>query len=281
MHVDVDATLRVEADATLRVDALFIHPVKACRAVPVQAAELLSTGLCHDREFMIVDENGMFLTQRECPTLARLAATAGDEALSLCGDDGRVVEVPYDIQGPAVLVEIWGDKVEATDCGAVAAGMLTTFAGTTARLVRMRDGFRRQVDTDYAEGGDIVGFADGFPLLVTTASSIAAARDAIGAHVEARRFRPNIVVAGAEAFAEDDWQTLEIGETIIDLVKPCARCRVVDVDPDTGRGGGTVLKGLARIRTRGHAVLFGQNAIPRKLGTLAVGDPVRVVKTFR
>jgi uncharacterized protein YcbX len=265
----------------LQVDSLFIHPVKACRAVPVRSAELLSTGLRHDREFMIVDENGMFLTQRECPILARLAATAGDAALSLCGDDGRVVEVPYDIEGPAVEVEIWGDKVEATDCGAAAAGLLTTFAGTSARLVRMRDGFKREVDSDYAEGGDIVGFADGFPLLVTTAAAIAAARDAIGPEVDVRRFRPNIVVAGADAFAEDDWQTLEIGETIIDLVKPCARCRVLDVDPDTGRGGGTVLKGLARMRTRAHKVLFGQNAIPRKLGRVAVGDPVRVLKTSR
>jgi len=258
------------------VESLFIHPVKACRAVPVRTAELLPTGLRHDRQFMIVDENGMFLTQREHPILARLAATAGDAALSLCGDDGRVVEVPYDVGGPTVLVEIWGDRVEATDCGAAAAGMLTTFAGTTARLVRMRDGFRREVDPDYAERGDIVSFADGFPLLVTTSASIAAARDAIAPEIDSRRFRPNIVVSGADAFAEDGWLTLEVGETTIDLVKPCARCRVLDVDPDAGRGGGHVLKGLAAMRTIERKVLFGQNAIPRKLGTIAVGDPVRV-----
>lgn len=225
---------------------------------------------------MIVDENGMFLTQREHPTLARLVARAGDDALSLCGDDGRIIEVPYDAEGAPFDVEIWGDKVEATDCGALAAGMLTTFAGTTARLVRMRDGHRREVDLDYGQAGDSVSFADGFPLLVTTAASIAAARDAIAPEVDVRRFRPNIVVSGATAFAEDDWLTLEIGETVIDLVKPCARCRVLDVDPDTGKGGGSVLKGLAAMRTIDRRVLFGQNAIPRKLGTIAVGDPVRV-----
>lgn len=263
------------------VESLFIHPVKACRAVPVLEAELLSTGLRHDREFLVVDEHGMFITQREVPALARLAATVDDGRLSLSGDDGRVVEVPFDVAGPDVEVEIWGDKLLATDCGAAAAGLLTNFAGTSARLVRMRDGFKREVDPDYAEQGDIVGFADGFPLLVTTAAAIAAARDAIGPEVDARRFRPNIVVAGAEAFAEDDWQTLEIGETVVDLVKPCARCRVLDVDPDTGRGGGSVLKGLARFRTRDHKVLFGQNGIPRKLGRVAVGDPVRVLRTSR
>jgi uncharacterized protein len=273
--------VRVDIDATLRVDELFIHPVKGCRAVPVPAADLLSTGLRHDREFLIVDEHGVFITQREVPALARLVATVDEGRLSLCGDDGRVVLVPFDVAGPDVEVEIWDDKVLATDCGAAAAGLLTNFAGTSARLVRMRDGFQRPVDPDYAEGTDTVGFADGFPLLVTTAAAIAAAREAIGPEVDSRRFRPNIVVAGADAFAEDDWQTLEIGETTIDLVKPCARCRVLDVDPDTGRGGGTVLKGLARFRTRQNQVLFGQNAIPRKLGRVAVGDPVRVIKTSR
>ncbi len=265
----------------MHVESLFVHPVKACRAVPVQSAELLWTGLQHDREFLIVDEHCSFITQRERPALARLAATIHDGALSLCGDDGRVVLVPLDVTGIDLEVEIWGDKVAATDCGAAAAGLLTNFTGGTARLVRMRDGFQRQVDPDFGERGDTVGFADGFPLLVTTAAAIAAVRDAIGPQVDARRFRPNIVVASAEAFAEDDWQSLEIGETAIDLVKPCARCRVLDVDPDTGQGGGSVLKGLAALRTRDHKVLFGQNAIPRKLGTISVGDPVRVVKTCR
>jgi uncharacterized protein len=266
----------------VQVEQLFIHPVKGCRALPVQQAALRATGLHHDREFLIVDENGVFMTQRELPILARLAATPGDAALSLRGDDGRVVEVPYDVDGPPREVVVWGDEVEVVDCGAAAAGMLTTFAGTTLRLVRMRDGFTRPVDpTDGGEAGDIVSFADGFPLLVTTTASIAAARDAIGPNVDSRRFRPNIVVDGAGAFAEDDWLTVEIGETVIDVVKPCARCRVLDVDPDTGVGGGTVLKGLARIRTVDHKVLFGQNAIPRKLGRVAVGDPVRVVRTSR
>jgi uncharacterized protein len=281
VDAEVDATLRGDADATLRVDSLFIHPVKSCRAVRVQAAELLSTGLRHDREFMVVDEHYSFITQRECPALARLAATVHDGVLSLCGDDGRVVEVSLDVGGADLEVEIWGDKVAATDCGGAAAGLLTNFTGSTARLVRMRDGFRRSVDPDYAERGDDVGFADAFPLLVTTAAAIAAARDEIGPHVDARRFRPNIVVAGAEAFAEDEWHTIRIGETIVELVKPCARCRVLDVDPDTGEGGGDVLKGLAAMRTREHRVLFGQNAIPRKLGTIAVGDAVRVVRRSR
>lgn len=266
-------------DATLRVDSLFIYPVKGCRAVPVAEAPLQKTGLRHDREFMIVDERGMFLTQRELPILARLAASVGEAALSLAGDDGRVVEVPYDVDGPRVEVEIWGDKVDAIDCGAAAAGLLTNFVGTTARLVRMHEAFVRQVDLDHAERGDQVGFADGFPLLVTTVASIAAARDAIGPEVDVRRFRPNIVVGGAQAFAEDDWATLAIGDTTVDLVKPCARCRVLDVDPDTGKGGGRVLAGLAAMRTIDRRVLFGQNAIPRTLGAIAVGDPVRVVRS--
>jgi len=262
----------------MHVEALFVHPVKAARAVAVDRAELCTTGFRHDRAFMIVDENGAFLTQRELPILARLDAVIAGGVLRLRGDDGRSVDVLLSAEGSAVSVEIWGESIAATDCGASVAGLLTNFAGTTARLVRMRDGFARGVDPLYAATGDTVSFADGFPLLVTTSASVAAARDAIGEMVDVRRFRPNIVVSGAASFAEDDWQRISIGETVIDLVKPCSRCNVLDVDPDQGRRTDHVLKALGRIRTIGKKVLFGQNGIPRVLGTISVGDAVEVVR---
>lgn len=262
---------------SLRVEALFVHPVKSGHAVSVECAALSWTGLEHDRRFMVVDERGAFLTQREHPILARLSATVEGGMLSLRGDDGRVVDVPLSGDGAAVAASVWDDTVDAIDCGAAAAGLLTNFLGRTARLVRMRDGFVRHVDSAYGEPNDHVSFADGFPLLITSTASVDAARAAIGEMVEARRFRPNIVIGGTQSFAEDGYSRLAIGETEIELVKPCSRCNILDVDPDAGTRAGNVLAGLSRIRTQNNRVLFGQNAIPRKLGVVRVGDPVTVL----
>lgn len=258
----------------MKVAALYVHPVKSARAVEVQEAEVTPTGLEGDRRFMIVDERGVFVTQRERPEMARLRATIDAGSLKLMGDDRRELTIPLDQPGPRVRVRVWDDEVEAIDCGAEAAGLVTTHIGDIARLVRFADDVKRAVDQTYAEPGDIVSFADGFPVLVATTASLEATLGTVGVRVDGRRFRPNIVIDGAAPFAEDDWSEIQIGEVRIALVKPCSRCTMVDVDPDQGRRKGGVLAQLSRTRRVGNRVLFGQNGIPRSLGRIKVGDPV-------
>jgi uncharacterized protein YcbX len=258
----------------LHVHSLFVHPIKSARAVRTEAIDVTATGPRYDRAFMVVDDRGEFITAREQPALARLEATIADEALRMVADGGHEVRVPLHGDGEPRRVRVFDDEVDAIDCGAEAAGLLTTQVGIVCRLVRMAEGARRSVDPRYAREGDIVSFADGYPLLVTTTASLDAVFGALGAPTEPRRFRPNIIVACDEPFAEDGWSSLRIGAVSIDLVKPCARCVMVDVDPAEGKRSPGVLAELGKIRKVGNNVLFGQNGIPRALGTVRVGDVV-------
>lgn len=262
----------------MRIAALFIHPLKSGRAVQVDQAKLTPLGLEHDRRFMVVDPRGRFLTQREHPALARVEARVEGGALRLLADDRRAVDVALDAPGPVVRATVWGDDVEAIDCGPLAAGLLTNQLGLPARLVRMGPSTRRPVDPAYGQPDDRVSFADGFPLLIAGARSIEAVLRGAGAPVDARRFRPNVVVDGAEAFEEDSWRELRLGSLTVEIVKPCSRCTMVDVDPERGERAGGVLAELTRTRRRAGGVMLGQNAIPRAEGTLRVGDEVVVTR---
>ncbi|HTJ83858.1 MAG TPA: MOSC N-terminal beta barrel domain-containing protein [Polyangiaceae bacterium] len=259
----------------MKVRALYVYPVKSGRGVAVRERDVGPTGLEGDRGFMVVDEHGAFITQREHPELARLRATLDGATLTLEADDGRPVAVDRACAGPEILVEVWGDRVPAVDCGGPAAGLLTNLTGRLARLVRLTG--PRPVDPEYAEPSDTVSFADAFPLLVATTASIEHVARRIERPADARRYRPNIVIEHDEPFAEDAWTELEIGGVRMALVKPCSRCSMLDVDPDTGKRDGAVLAGLATLRTdrAKHKVFFGVNAIPRSFGSIAVGDDAR------
>ncbi len=266
---------------SLRVAQIFVHPIKAARAVSVGEAHASQRGLDGDRVLMVVSPEGDFLTQREHPELARLDARIAGGVVTLCADDGREVAVRLDQAGPALRARVWGDEVDAVDCGAQAAGLLTNLLGVSARLVRMAEGAARPVEARYAESaGDAVSFADGFPLLVTTEASVTAAAAWFGAPIDARRFRPNLVISGAEPFAEDAWHELAIGDTArVLLVKPCSRCSVVDVDPDRGtRRSGSLLGALAPHRTSQKHVMFGQNALIARPGPIRLGDRVELLR---
>lgn len=261
----------------MRVAGLIRYPIKSAQAQRVSHAAMTWTGLEHDRAFMIVDEEGTFLSQREYPALARLKVSL-ENGVSLTGDDG--VTVPVIADGPRGRARVWDDEVDIVDCGARAAGAITAHVGRPARLVKMAADARRVVDQKFGQPDDIVSFADGFPVLVTTTASLANWQ--VGSQrdweLEALRFRINLIVEHDLPFAEDDWPSIRIGNVVLDLVKRCSRCTMVDVDPSTGtRKGSPVLAELAKTRREGSRVLFGQNGIPRSLGDIRVGDPVSVV----
>jgi uncharacterized protein YcbX len=144
--------------------------------------------------------------------------------------------------------------------------------GRPLLLVCMPDDSERPVDPTYARPGDLVSFADGYPLLLVNRASL----EALG-ESDVRRFRPNLVVSGAAAWAEDGWRALAVGELHLRTPKPCARCAIPGIDPDTARITKEPLRTLAHLRTRDHQVYFGINAIPDGSGTLRVGDAVTVI----
>jgi len=254
----------------VKVEALYVHPIKSCAALPVREARVTARGLEHDRRWMVTNDEGEFLTQRTLPEMALIHVTIDGERFTVRRDGQPPLFLPFvHDDGARLDVEVWGDRMQAVrhEHG---SDWFSRVLGGRVQLVCMPDDVRRDVDRDYARDGDIVSFADGFPVLVVTRVSLAA----LGDGVDVRRFRPNIVVAGAAAWAEDEWRALDVGALTLRTPKPCARCTIPGVDPDSAAITKEPLRTLAKLRTRDNQALFGINAIPDGEGVIRVGDPV-------
>jgi uncharacterized protein YcbX len=269
------------------VQSIHVHPVKAFRGFAPRQAVVEPWGLTGDRRWALIDDGGKVVTQREQPRLALAAAellTGGGIRLSAPGRAPLTVPVPEPAE--TVPMSVFGTKVEAVPATADAHAWCSAYLGADVRLVHMDDpATRRPIDPAYALPGETVSFADGYPLLVTTAASLDAlnSRIADGAHAHEgplpmNRFRPNLVIAGTEPWAEDHWSRVSVGEVLFRVAKPSGRCVVTTVDQDTALRGREPLLTLARHRKAGSKLIFGQNLVPLSRGTIRVGDPVRVME---
>ena len=266
----------------MQIATISVYPLKGCRPVACAAAELGARGLDGDRRWMCVDPRGRFVTQREVPGLARLVATATAGGLDLALDGEALhVETPAP-QTPRRPVVVWNSELALPEAAAAGA-WLSQRLGVPVRLVHQPDDAVRTVE-EWGAPGDQTSLSDGFPVLVASSASLDAFNSAGGLGLPMTRFRPNLVVAGAPAWAEDGWARLRVGACEIELVKPCARCTVTTVNQDAGRfDGDEPITTLRRIRMSGNrrvpGVLFGWNAIARRTGRIRVGDAVEVLET--
>jgi len=264
---------------------LFVYPVKSARGIALREAELGDRGLTHDRRFMVVDQRGHFLTQRDTPSLARLSTALHDDAQRgelLLTFEGQQLALPLSpSSGETRRVRVFADEVDALDLGAPAASFLSAALGRPAALVYMPQQTRRQVDPQRAQAQDIVGFADGFQYLLANESSLAALNRELPEPVPMQRFRPNFVIAGVPAYSEDNFAELTIGGLLFVALKPCSRCVIVNTDQSSGQRTRGALEALARTHTLGNRPIFGQNLVARASGRVAVGDPVDLAPAAR
>jgi len=260
----------------------------------VAEAAIDALGFAGDRRWMAVDAEGEFLSQRRIPGMALIRATPLPQSalyLSAPGIASIHIRRPDVTAADAeraenVDVVIWGERVRAMDGGRDAAVWLTTVLGCESRLVYCPPSDARVVDRTFASGNELVGFADKFPLLILGEGSLAdinarlRARGENGVGLE--RFRANLVIEGAAPFDEDQWREIVVGDgtdaIAIDIVKPCARCSIISVDPRTGVQGIEPTRTLAAFRRCDGNVYVGQNALPRGQGRIVTGAPVRVVR---
>jgi uncharacterized protein YcbX len=271
--------------ALARVAELRIYPVKSLGGVRVDRAEVGDRGLAMDRRWMLVDDAGVFFTQRTLPRMALAHAVPVDDGVRVTApglDPLCVAPPPSD--APRRRVRVWDDEVEAQAYPSSVDAWFAHVLGRPCHLVYMPDDVIRPVDPRYAGPDDRAAFADAFPVLLLSRESLAdlnARLDARGeAPVGVERFRPNVLVEGTgAAFAEDEWKAIALGGAALRVVKPCARCVLTTVDPETGQPSarGEPLRTLATYRTRGGKVLFAQNALVRRGGTVRIGDEVRAV----
>ena len=269
-------TKGVGASATGRLAAIHIYPVKSTRRVTLEASAVEPQGLHMDRRWMVVDSNGKFMSQRTVSRLALIRAAVRPEGLQVQAPGQEELFVAQPDGAARAFVEVWGDMIPAVEADSGAHEWFSRFLGTECRLVYLDDPASRPVETGYGKPGDVVSFADSFPALLLSEASLGALNERLDEPVPMHRFRPNLVVSGVEAFAEDTWDRVRIGEMHFLVAKACARCVVTTVDQETGVQGKEPLRTLETFR-RGEdgKVYFGQNLIPLHPGTVRRGDIVQ------
>ncbi|MBA3943366.1 MAG: MOSC domain-containing protein [Herpetosiphonaceae bacterium] len=260
----------------MHVAGLYTYPIKSCRGTALARATLDEHGIRQDRRFMVVTPSGDFLTQRQQPSLALVVPQLADGVLSVDAPGLPPLVLREHNSGERVHVTIWRDRCVAIDQGDDAASWFTTFLGTACRLVWMPDDTVRPVDLEYGQPNDQVSFADGFPVLLTNEASLDDLNNRLDRPLPMDRFRPNIVVAGTNPYAEDQWHHVQIGSVAFAIVKPCVRCAITTTNQQTAERGLEPLRTLASYHRSEKGALFGQNLIHRSGGTINVGDAVVV-----
>ena len=249
-------------DATVAV--LRIYPVKSCRGVELSTALVTERGLLHDREWMIVDGAGRFISQREAPRLALIVPVLSNTGLELHAPGRKALSLPLAGPGPLRPVTVWNDSIAAIDQGDAAAAWVTAWLEAEARLVRFDPRLRRECNRAYAgETGAHTAFADAYPLLVLSEASLADLNRRLESPLPVDRFRPNIVLAGIDAYDEDHIETITLDGIALRLVKACTRCVITTTDQQTAKRGPEPLATLASYRMNSAlgGVAFGVNAI--------------------
>lgn len=258
----------------MQVQSLYYYPVKSLPGIEVDRLELDDFGPVGDRRWMITDQFGQFITQRNYPELARVGVSvrAGVVSIEVPGQGHFTLAASTEARN----VMVWDDWIGAQRAEPGPAEALSNFLGIGADIVFMTANTFRTVDRVWVKQRRRVGFADGYPFLVVNQASLDELNTRLEHKVDIRRFRPNIVVTGLEAWAEDLWQTLVIGSVRFSLVKPCSRCVMTTVDPDSGikASDQQPLRTLGGYRRQPGGVIFGMNAIHDGEGPICLGDAI-------
>jgi uncharacterized protein YcbX len=259
----------------MHLSEIWIYPVKSLGGIRLTEAKTEERGLQYDRRWMIIDDNDVFITQRVFTKMALIDVELLPEGLKISyrPEPGNAVIVPYQpISAEPVTVTVWDDVVEGVTVSEEADSWLSNTLNQNLRLVMMPESSFRKADPRYAKNEENVSFADGFPYLVISQASLDDLNSRLAEPISMIRFRPNFVVTGTDAFAEDQWKNVTIGNLNFEVVKPCARCVLTTINPETAEKGAEPLKTLASYRRVNNKVLFGQNMVVKDIGTIKEGD---------
>lgn len=262
--------------AHLKVSGIFIYPVKSLGGIAMQTATVMKKGLQHDRRWMLMDENNVFITQRVHHKMALFKTSFGDNGFAVTYD-GQQLHIPHTYEGDPVRAKIWDDEVTVQEVSTQHSEWFTKNLGIKCKLVAFPEQNDRPVDEKYRIGDDQVGLADAYPLLIIGERSLDDLNERLKSPVLMNRFRPNLVFSGGDPFDEDTFRDFTVGSVPFVSVKPCARCVLTTVDQATGtKTGGEPLATLAKYRRKGSGVYFGQNIIPAQTGQISIGDEITI-----
>jgi uncharacterized protein YcbX len=269
------------SQAVAALAALNVYPVKSCRGIALQSAQVAETGLADDRHWMLVRPNGRFVTQRELPRLALISTAVTSDLLQLGAPGMPPLSVPRDVSGTSLAIVVWKFSGGGIDCGDTAAAWCTQYLETPLRLVRFDVRQPRVCNPEWTRGTRAVTeFSDGYPVLVISRASLAELNSRLPKELPMARFRPNVVIDDVAAYDEDRIHELATDEVTLRIVKPCTRCSITTTDQERGALDGVeplaTLKKYRFDRELG-GVCFGQNAIVVR----GAGAALRVGQKFQ
>jgi uncharacterized protein YcbX len=263
----------------LTLSGIYIYPIKSLGGISLQKAELEQRGLEYDRRWLLIDEHGIFITQRKFFTLAMLQVAIQDQTLTVLHKKDPLQTISFSITehlNEKINVTIWDDYATAFEVNPRVSQWFSDYLNMKVKLVVMPVDEQRLVDPNYASHGEIVSFADAYPCLIIGQSSLDHLNNKLADPVSMDRFRPNFVFTGGEAHLEDNFKSFQIGQALFSAVKLCARCVLTTVDQQTGIKGQEPLRTLAGYRTINKKVMFGQNLLHKGTGTITVGDKLTI-----
>ncbi len=269
---------------TLQLSQINIHPIKSCSSISLSSATVDQFGLLGDRRFVIVDAQGMFITGRTHPQLTLVTIKQTPMGLQVNAPNMPELTINFSsFSDHYKKVQVWNDQINAQHCAETYDQWFSQFLSTPCQLMYFGKQSQRLVE----KRNDKVAFADGYPLLLISQASLDDLNDRLKQQqllpVSMSQFRTNLVIDNAIAYQEDSWRHIRIGEAEFEVVKPCSRCVFTTVDPKTGEKHSEMqpLKTLRQYRASRHkkGIMFGQNLITIKQGTIKLTDPVEVLST--
>lgn len=264
----------------LTLTGLYIYPIKSLGGIPLNEAKVEEMGLQYDRRWMLIDEEGIFITQRKYAELALLQVSIDKTGLTVRHKIEAEKTISFgftETTGKSVHVTIWDDQCMALEVSEKVNEWFSFFMNKEVKLVHIPENEKRFVDPKYASQQEIVGFADGYPFLIISEASLEGLNERLDNPVPMDRFRPNFVFKGGEPHVEDEFDTFKIGEIQFRAVKPCARCVLTTVNQETAKKTAEPLKTLALYRTKNSKVMFGQNLVHTGKGSIHIGDTLDII----
>lgn len=269
--------------STLVLSEINIYPIKSLGGISLTSAQVEERGLQYDRRWMLIDDSGVFLTQRKFADMALLKVALSPDGLVVTHSAKEMapLTVPYETTSTrSTLVTVWDDICFAFIVSPEANAWFSEALGVSCRLVYMPENSIRLIDPNFAKHNEKVSFADGYPFLIIGQESLNDLNGRLVEPVPMNRFRPTFVFTGGSPYDEDHWKTIKIGEVLFYGTEPCGRCNVTTIDQETAQPSQEPLRTLSTYRKDGSKVKFGMNLIGLSTGKVQVGDKISVMEAI-
>ncbi|MDP2362336.1 MAG: MOSC domain-containing protein [Ignavibacteria bacterium] len=263
----------------LTLSEIYIYPIKSLGGISVDSAIAQERGLKYDRRYLLVDENGMFITQRDYAQMALLKLSFIEDGFKVLNiKDNSHTIIPLESDSKEIIsIAIWEDVCNAVVVNKDFDDWFSNAINKKCSLVYMPDDEKRIVDKKYINEEHIVSFADAYPFLIIGQSSLDDLNTRLNIPLPINRFRPNFVFTGGKPYEEDKWKDFRIGNVIFRAVKPCARCVITTTNQDTAERSIEPLKTLSEYRKVYNKVMFGMNLICKHSETISVNDAIALI----